>query len=276
MSLLESPTGHLSNLSTAPKNRLPWLERADVLAMFPSSADRPWQGFARIVNRDILWNLIIVYAYGDVGLRETALYLPVAGVRHFNTDHLEAGNDALGMSGVGTSDASWWLDVSGSENMDITAYVRTADGFVTAMHDLAPATFGRTPSGHRHEVVIFNPASNTTQRSLLRLVNPSYDDNVSVEIVSRDDRGTPGGTVRLALAAEEARTLTALELEEGSGAGFDGALGDGAGKWRFTVTADAPLAVMSLLRSPTGHLTNLSTGTAPRPLFAEPDGEDGA
>ena len=276
MSLLESPTGHLSNLSTAPKNRLPWLERAEVLAMFPSSADRPWQGFVRIVNRDILWNLIVVHAYGDGGQRESNLYLPVDGVRHFNTDHLEAGNDVLGMPGVGISETSWWLDVSGGENMDITAYVRTADGFLTAMHDLAPTTFGRTPSGHRHEVVIFNPASNTDQRSLLRLVNPDYDKEVSVEIVSRDDRGTPGGTVRLALAPEGARTLTALELEEGSGAGFDGALGDGAGKWRLTLTADAPLAVMSLLRSPTGHLTNLSTGTAPRPLFAEPDGEDGA
>ena len=38
-----------------------------------------------------------------------------------------------------------------------------------------------------------------------------------------------------------------------------GALGDGAGKWRLVVTSVPPIQVMSLLASPTGHLTNLST-----------------
>ena len=61
--------------------------------------------------------------------------------------------------------------------------------------------------------------------------------------------------------AGEALTLTAAELEAG-GPEFDGALGDGDGKWRLTVTADAPITVMSLLRSGSGHLTNLSS--APR------------
>ena len=51
--------------------------------------------------------------------------------------------------------------------------------------------------------------------------------------------------------------LTAQELEEGS-AGVEGRFGDGAGKWRLTVSADQPVQVMSLLLSPTGHLTNLS------------------
>ena len=33
----------------------------------------------------------------------------------------------------------------------------------------------------------------------------------------------------------------------------------GAGKWQLLVTADQPIQVMSLLSSPAGHLTNLST-----------------
>ena len=40
---------------------------------------------------------------------------------------------------------------------------------------------------------------------------------------------------------------------------LEGALGDGAGKWRLVVTSEQPIQVMSLLASPTGHLTNLST-----------------
>ncbi len=33
----------------------------------------------------------------------------------------------------------------------------------------------------------------------------------------------------------------------------------GAAKWQLNLTADRPIIAMSLLRSPTGHLTNLST-----------------
>ena len=40
---------------------------------------------------------------------------------------------------------------------------------------------------------------------------------------------------------------------------MDGALGDGVGKWSLDVNADNPIHVLSLLESPTGHLTNLST-----------------
>ena len=51
--------------------------------------------------------------------------------------------------------------------------------------------------------------------------------------------------------------LTAQVLEAGTG--LDGRLGDGAGKWRLTVASNVDIQVMSLLRSPTGHLANLST-----------------
>ena len=61
--------------------------------------------------------------------------------------------------------------------------------------------------------------------------------------------------------AGAALTLSARELENGSSE-LEGALGDGEGKWRLTVSSDAPVAAMSLLRSPTDHLTNLSD--APR------------
>ena len=39
---------------------------------------------------------------------------------------------------------------------------------------------------------------------------------------------------------------------------LSGALGDGAGKWHLTVDAPFETAVMSLLDTPTGFITNLS------------------
>ena len=95
------------------------------------------------------------------------------------------------------------------------------------------------------------------QQSRLRLINPG-EAAVAVTITGIDDAGeSPGGAVTLSIAAGVAQTLTAAQLE--SGEGLQGALGDGAGKWRLSVESQQPIVVMSLLASPTGHLTNLST-----------------
>ena len=111
----------------------------------------------------------------------------------------------------------------------------------------------------------FNPASNDRQRSTLRLTN-TLDRAVEIVIEGVDDQGMagPAGAVRLTLGAGEARTLTARQLEDG-GDGLRGSLGDGAGKWRLSVSAPAGVTVMSLLESPTGHLANLSGGAYAAP-----------
>ena len=107
-------------------------------------------------------------------------------------------------------------------------------------------------------MVFFNPASNAGRASVLRLVNRS-DAQAAVTITGLDDAGRAGDeAVTLRLAAGAARMLSAPALESG-GEEFEGALGDGTGKWRLVVDSDRPLAVMSLLRSLDGHLTNLST-----------------
>ena len=136
------------------------------------------------------------------------------------------------------------------------AYIRTGDGFLTAMHDVAPST----EAGHR--VVTFNPGKNTAQASRLRLINPGAE-TAEVRITGIDDKGeSPGGAVELSVPAGAARTLGAQQLESGEGAGLTGALGTGSGKWRLVVSSDRSIEVMSLLASPTGHLTNLSTVAA--------------
>ena len=154
------------------------------------------------------------------------------------------------------------------------AYIRTSDGFVTNMHEVA----AEIPEGsRRYHVPFLNPGSNTEQQSKLRLINPGSGD-ASIEITGVDDDGRTLGSVSLDLDAGMARILTASELESGSSrlTQLTGALGDGTGKWRLSVSADRPIQVMSLLELRTGHLTNLSRGqdgvaVPPPPLPGQPD-----
>ena len=138
-------------------------------------------------------------------------------------------------------------------DLEVLAYVRTrGGGALASMHEVVP----EDEAGHR--VVFFNPAGNTGRVSGLRLINPG-DAPADLTIEGVDDAGEAGeSAVALTLAPGASRSVSARALESGEGEGLAGALGDGAGKWRLRVTAARPIRVMSLLASPTGHLTNLS------------------
>ena len=188
---------------------------------------------------------------------------------HINSDDLENGNVEKGLDGAtGPGQGRWRLELTSDLDIEVLAYLRTDDGFVTSMHDVVPHT------GAGHHVAIFNPGSNANQVSHLRLVNRGAESaEVTIEGIDGDGE-SPGTAVRLSVPPRGARSVTARELEseEGRGEGLRdlvGALGDGAGKWRLVVSSDPPVVVMSLLANPTGHLTNLST--TPR----GPMGDDG-
>ena len=212
-------------------------------------------GFVRIVNRTERSGSVQIHAIDDTGARfgPVSLSVGAAAVAGFNSGDLERGNASRGLSsGVGDGSGHWRLELTTALDIQPLAYIRTVDGFVTAMHDIAPV------SGMEHAVLFFNPGSNARQVSRLRLANPGTA-AAQVTVEGRDDAGdVASGTVRLTLPAGAARTLTAQALEAG-GEGFDGSLGDGAGKWRLSVTSSQVIEVMSLLQSPTGHLANLST-----------------
>ncbi len=239
-----------------------------LVPLFARASDPLRQGFARVVNRSDEAGDIVVVAVDDGGNRFGPVTLAVgAGATvHFNSADLENGNPGKGLSGgVGApGEGDWRLELESPLDFEAHSYLRTLDGFLTAMHDLAPE------SGGTHRVPTFNPGSNERQESLLRLVN---DGDADVEAVVRgvDDHGrSPGGEVRVAVPAGASRTLSAAQLESGTGPGVvAGALGDGAGKWRLAVTADGPILAMSLLDSPTGTMTNLSTAP-PRPAAGDP------
>ena len=231
---------------------------APEVALVPPAADALRQGFVRVVNASDRAGTVRVRAFDDAG-EEYPLMLKIDAheVVHFNSADLESGNAAKGLTGgTGPGEGNWRLAFETDLDVQVLGYVRTPGGFVTSMHDTVAG------SGGVYEVAFFNPGSNTSQVSVLRLANRSAF-TATVTIRGLDDAGEAGeGEVRLTIPAGAARMLRAPARESG-GEGFDGALGDGRGKWRLRVASDQPLAVMSLLASPTGHLTNLSTTTTP-------------
>ena len=221
--------------------------------LLPAASPTGPEGFVRVVNHSDVPGEVTIDAFDDAGrwFGPVLLSLPAGVTAHFNSDDLERGNAAKGLSGrTGFGVGDWRLTLSSTLDLEVLAYVRAPDGFLTAMNDVVPS------HGHLHRVPVFNPGSNLDQRSLLRVINPGGTvAKVTIEGVD-DSGGSPGGPVRLSVAGGASRAVWADELE--TGAGLAGALGDGAGKWRLTVASDRPLLVMSLLVNPTGHITNLS------------------
>ena len=183
----------------------------------------------------------------DLGARRT---------QHFNSQDLERGNPAKGLfSGVGNGTGDWRLELATTLDVKAIAYIRTAAGFLTTIHEVVPET---SAGSRRYDVVFFNPARNVNQVSMLRLINPGSND-ARVVITAVDDRAAaaPGGEVRLTLRRGAARVLSSRDLERGA-SGLTGRLGTGSGKWQLTVSANHPIRVMSLMRSSDGLLSNVS------------------
>ena len=234
----------------------------------------------RVLNDSAQPNTVQVTGYDDTGRRfgPERLSLGAHEATTLTTTDLEAGRS--GFAGLGDGEGWWRLELEGERPFRAGMYYRTADRF---MAELSAPVAGEEDGGSwRYDVGFFNPGSNTSKVSRLRLANPT-DQEAQVVVAGRDDRGreAPEGTVGITLPAQGAATLSARELENG-GSGFTGRLGDGAGKWRLTVTADRPVVVMSLLHAvQTGHLANLSAiaqgaqGSAPPPPPPPPPPEAG-
>ena len=216
--------------------------------------------FVRIVNRSAQAGTVWINGTDDSGafFPPMALEIGAEATVNLNSGDLERGNASKGFpSGIGDGVGNWRLGFGTELDIQPLAYIRTGDGFVTAMHDVAiEEGLGE------HFVEFFNPGSNTRQVSRLWMAGTGSG-TAQVTITGHDDAGDASGTVRLTLPGRTARTLTAQQLEAG-GEGFDGSLGDGAGKWRLSVTSSRKIRVMNLLSTPTGHLANLSTAPSLR------------
>ncbi len=257
-SLLKAATGHVTNLSTWGVSTWGVPAIAAAVPFMPSASDSMRQGFVRIINGTTASGSVRILAFDDGGNAANPIEIQLGAGQsvHFNSSDLENGNPNKGIEGVGPpAQGDWRLDIESALNVTIIAFVRTGDGFLTAMH-------GRLliarPGQSRRAAWTFNPGSNDQSVSSLRLVNTGGSaESVSIEGV--DDQGNAAGPVTLTLAAGEARTLSALDLETGNAQGLTGTLGDGGGKWRLFITAEENVVGASLLRAATGHVTNLST-----------------
>ena len=262
MSLLSSPAGHLTNLSGKAARDGDGIWNVD---LFPAASDPLGrQGFLRMTSGANWAGFATILAHDDSNARYEPLRLHLGAGEsvHLNSDDLELGNRAKGLTGsTGSGRGNWRLRIYPNLGLDANAYVRTGDGVLTAMQARAPR------AGAVHRVAFFNPGSNKGQVSVLRLVNHSSSD-AEVSIDGTDDLGCgPGSTVQVLVPATDALELTAVELESGEAdAIMSGALGDGAGKWRLRVESNRIAAVLSLLSSPGGHLTNLSYADGERGL----------
>ena len=227
---------------------------------FPSTKDMVRQGFVRVINHSDQAGQVDIMAIDDMGQYGSPVTLAIAAREtvHFNSTDLENGNTDKNLRGRAgtTTENVWRLALSSELDVQVLAYLRTSDGFLTSMHDLVPTV------GDQHRVAIFNPGSNINQVSWLRLINTG-DAAAEVEIEGIDGAGNAGESpIELTIASKSARMLSAQALETGR-SDFVGSLGNGEGKWQLNVDADGPVLVMSLLATPTGHITNLSSSPSP-------------
>ena len=273
MSLYASPTGHLSNLSAAPADGT--AATAHDVALLPAAVR--WtregvQGLLRVINRSSEAGTAQMVAFDDAGRRHgpVTLELEAGEAVDLSAADLEEGNTGAGLAGAlgapGTGD--WRLRVSSGLELEVLAYARAHDGFLTSLHERVE----RGSGGHR--VALLTPDGGARWGGRLRLVNPGTQ-AARVTIEGVDDTGaSPGGAVILTLAGGASRTLSAEALESGDGAGLSGALGDGEGHWRLVVQANRRIEVMSLLLSPAGYWSNLSS--APGVLTGTDTGAESA
>ena len=258
-------------LNTMP-NRLAYFDREIVnrdmypitervtnsLPFVPEVSSSGLQGFVLLRNRSAVDGEVAIHAIDDTGKRFGPERLELAAGRTvgFNSQDLESGNAHKGMEGIGDGAGDWRLEFTTELDIEPRAYIRTSDGFVTSMHELARE---HERIRRRYVVPFFNPASNLAIVSRLRVANPnSVAVNVTLEAWDSHDEAAEE-VVEFSIDAGAAVLISSQQLEAGDAVTFAGRLGDGAGKWRFEVSGGGlPLEVMSLLSTNSGHLTNLS------------------
>ena len=238
--------------------------RPTVPLMLPASDNGP-QSIVRLINGSDYSGEVSITAVDDAGnVHDTITIQLEANERlQFNSRDLADGNANKGIDdGIGAPlQGNWRLSVrtlglGEAVTVETLSYIRTQDGLLLPSHDVLPVI--QDFDSQYLEAKTFNPASNTTQQSRLRLINWGAE-GATLSIDAWDDGGTQHGPVSLTLPAGQSRTLTAVDLEEGAH-GLTGSLGDGSGKWQLTVRGDVGSVVaQSLLYTSSGHISNLSS-----------------
>ena len=142
-----------------------------VLPLVLAASRSDLRSFVRIANRSGRSGSVSILAIDDSGRRfgPISLALDEGETASFTSRHLERGGPSRGLSdGVGEGSGDWRLELRTDLEIEARAYVR-GNGFVTSMHAMAE----EIDLAQIYHVPFFNPASNRSLVSWLRLINPS-------------------------------------------------------------------------------------------------------
>lgn len=231
------------------------LEEAMWVEYIPAADDPDIQGFVRFTNPSASSVRVLIQGIDDYGNYSQQAYLtvPAYATVPVNSTDLENGNVSKGLEGsLGDGQGDWRIELFSESKLDVSAYIRTNNGFLTSMNSIAPSQTGVT-----HTVPIFNPASNTSKVSVLRLINISSNPN-TFTISGIDDAGNDSARqVSVTVNGLSTIEITAQELENG-GDLIETGIGSGSGKWRLTVTSEFASRIINLMTLDGGYLSNLS------------------
>lgn len=256
--LIRTPDGFLTSLNDV----VPRIGN-DNLAYFVNPASNTnQQTFLRVVNLSDQSGSVSVTGVDDSGTPSSgslSFSLGPFEAKQMTAQDLENGNSNKGLSGsLNNGSGKWRLTLTSSLDLRVMSLIRTPDGFLTNLSGVVAS------NGDGDHVIYFaNPASEPLQTTFLRIVNPTETlATVTISGVDQTGQLAPSGNVQFELSPGAAKQMTGADLERGNvNKGLSGMLGDGAGRWKLTVAANAPVEVMSLIRTPDGFLTNLSRTT---------------
>ena len=151
----------------------------------PSASSEGHAGLVRVESRSAVSGEVRVVAVDDAGRRAEAgvLALGARAALEFEASELESGDASLGLTGTGSGEGDWRLELTTELDIEARAYARS-EGFLTALHDAALVT-------GNIELPFFNSGGETGRRSVLRLANAGGEPAM-VAVRGVDDAGGLG------------------------------------------------------------------------------------
>lgn len=220
---------------------------------FPNGSDPvTGTGVLRIINHSSEAGTVSVVAIDDAGTRSDATTFQVAaeGITTLRSADLENGNSSLDLTGIGSGQGPWRLELTTDLDLEILSYVIGTNGQVNPMQIPVFGSNGRFQFS-------FSDPPDTSIEYFLRLINRSTDADVFVTVRGTDDAGQVHGPVVIPINPDGARQIAVNDLESGS-EDFTGSLGSGSGGWTLEITADGPIHLITYAQDVDDAVTNLS------------------
>ena len=227
-------------------------ESVHTVPYVPPASSEGHAGVVRIESGSSRAGEVRVVAVDDEGRQVEAGRLAVGPVAalEFGSSALETGDATLGLTGTGSGEGDWRLELTTDLSIEAWAYART-EGLVTALHDAALVS-GETGAV---ELSFF-----AADGGVLRFSNTG-EGRATVTIRGIDDAGVAAGPVTAELGPGESASYAASELESGSAPGLTGSLGDGSGAWRLRLeTGEGSLYATNVLVDGSGVLSSVPGG----------------